>query len=50
MKKKIISAILAVFLIVWLTLFALGRISALVFWIPVIAVAIFAYKILPRLQ
>jgi hypothetical protein len=49
-KIQMISLGLAIFLVVWMTLLALGKIKPLVFWIPMIISAFFAYKVLPGLK
>ena len=45
---KATAVILVIVLIVNVTLLALNRIHETVFWIIIIAVAVFAYKVLPN--
>ncbi len=50
MKTKIFALVLIVLLIFVLFLLASKKIDVFIFWIIVIAVAIIAYKIMPRLK
>lgn len=50
MSLKIISAALILILILNLTLFALKMVNPYIFWVIVIAIAIIAYKIMPKLR
>ena len=48
MKHKYISGILAVFLVVWLGIFAAGMIPYTIFWVVVLCAAVYAFVVLPR--
>ena len=50
MDKKPIAILLIIIIILNLVLFVFGKISQLVFWSVVIAIAIIAYKVLPKLK
>ena len=54
MQKALALKILAVVLVIWLllnmVLFALGKLSAFVFWIALGIFALIAYKGIPMLQ
>ena len=47
---KVVGLLLILFLIVNLVLFALKIINEIFFWAVIIAGAVFAYKVLPRLK
>jgi hypothetical protein len=47
---KLFSILLIIILTFNLILFVLGRINPLIFWILIIVIAIFAYRILPKLR
>ena len=47
---KIIGIIVLIFLLLNLVLFAMGKISDLVFWVVIAAGAVFVYWVLPRLK
>ena len=53
MKNKslrVLVYLIILFLIVNIVLFALGILKEILFWIIIIVVAIFAYKVLPRIK
>ena len=50
MNAKPIAIILILAVIINLILFAFGAISQLVFWSVVTAIAIIAYKVLPKIK
>lgn len=50
MKTKIFALVLIFLLIFVLFLLASKKIDVFIFWIVVIAIAIIAYKIIPRLK
>jgi len=50
MSIKIISIILIILIITALTLFVLGKIKPVVFWIIVGFAALMAYKVIPYLR
>ena len=50
MSAKPIAIILILAVILNMILFVFGKISQLVFWSVVIAIAIIAYKVLPKLK
>ncbi len=47
---KVFGVVFTIFLIVIMVLFALGRISTLIFWVIILLGAIVAYWVVPRLR
>jgi len=47
---KIIGVVAVVLLVLNLVLFILGKITGLIFWAVIIVVALFAFKVLPKLK
>jgi len=47
---KALAIILVVVLVINVTLLALNKIHEIVFWIIIIVIAVFAYKILPMVK
>ena len=50
MNIKIVSFALIIVLILNISLFATKRINELLFWAVIIVIAVFAYKILPKIK
>ena len=49
MKKPIALAVMIIAIVASIA-FAMGKITAIAFWIVIVAAAFFAYKILPRMN
>lgn len=49
-QLKIIGYVVFVILILNLILFALGKISDVIFWVVIVLGAIFVYKVLPKIK
>lgn len=47
---RYVSMVLIVFVILNLVLFSLGKLDPLIFWIIIIIVGLFAYKVVPKFK